>query len=145
MRGNHFLEMQSRASRNREDVARRKTPPDQPKTGTTACTLSYDLMILGNPTGGDVTIAVSRNAVIENIVIPYDSTQAEVKALIDAHAEFVADAVECTVTSAGDLPFSNMLIGLPSGSAMAIDPDNTLGRRAGGFFPTANLFVGGCQ
>lgn len=54
MRGNHFLEQQSRASTNRSDVHRRATPPDQPRSGGGSCA-DYDIFIVeGGPTAGTI-------------------------------------------------------------------------------------------
>lgn len=116
--------------------------------GSSACTTSYDLFILGDPSGGDITLPVTYNSVTESIVIPYNSSDTAIKTLIDAHSEFVAATVECTVTSTGPggvLPGNNMIIGLPSGATMTLSSTNTLVRRPGGFYPSASLRLCGCQ
>ena len=118
---------------NHRDIERRVTQQDRPgKSG--GCSKRYSLGVYNNPSGGSCTIDVTYNAVTEAIALPYDSTAAEIKALIDAHTEFVVDSVECETESASDWPHGIVLVTLP-GSATMVRVGETLTRRTGGYYP----------
>ncbi len=147
MRGNHFLETQSKASRNRADVHRRPTPPDQPRTRGD-CTPSYEIRHWHFPDGGSSEIEVTYNAVTESISLGYAATAAEVKTAIDAHTQMVLAGVTCSTSSvpAGTLRRSSVLVVMPSGGTIGPGDDSGLTPNAStGYVPVQTVVIcGGC-
>lgn len=94
-----------------------------------ACTRSYVIRLWWNPTAATMTLDVRYNSVTETISIGRTDDAAAVKTAIDAHSEFVAASVTCTVTGSGEIWQGNKLIELPSGASI-VDHAATMTRRS---------------
>jgi len=104
---------------NHRDIERRITPQDRGAAGNVnSCTRTYELRVLYSTTPATLTPSIRYNAVTEAIVLNGGDDAADIKAAIDAHSEFVAASVECTVEGAGTLLTGNMIVTLPSGATI---------------------------
>jgi len=127
---------------NHRDIERRQTPQDRPATGTTGCIRSYELRLLWNPTAATLTISVRYNSSTETINLTRTSTASDIKTAIDAHTEFVAAEVECTVEGSGELWRGNKVVTLPSGATITAHTA-TMTRRD--FSPPPEFYVNLCS
>ncbi len=150
MRGNHFLETQSKASRNRAEVHRRPTPADAPRVSR-ACVPSYELRHWYFPSSGSSEIEVTYNAVTETISLAYNATPSAVETAINAHTEMVSAGVECTASasvSGGNLWRSSVIVRMPTGATIGFGatPDGDLAPDAStDYEPHLTVVECGCQ
>lgn len=109
-----------------ERPVRQRWQQQQPNQG---CVRSYVARLWWNPSAATMTLQVRYNSVTENISIARTDDAAAVKAAIDAHSEFVAASVECTVTGSGEMWQGNKLIVLPAGASI-VGHSATMTRRS---------------
>jgi hypothetical protein len=110
-----------------------------------SCGQSYDFRFMGLPVGGWGKFNLQYNAVTETIQIDWDTTDAELKTLIDNHPEYLAASPPktCTIIASTGSPLNgNVIIQLPSGSTVTFH-SQALTRSAHGFDPIFEVWVVG--
>lgn len=110
MRGNHFLETQSRASHNRKDVTRRATPPDQPRSGGGTCANYHTVRCsFGAITGSfnwALILETDRSTIASGTFTIGTTTTADLQTALSG----VTDGPEVCPVYGGPLPSSAMTV-----------------------------------
>jgi hypothetical protein len=74
-----------------------------------------------SPASGGASFDLTYKDVTERITVQSDTNADELKALIDAHSQYVADGVESVIVdSTGDLDEGNIVMALPRGSSIRL-------------------------
>ena len=91
-------------------------------TGATQpCSGTYDFRMNFSPASGGASFDLTYKDVTERITVQFDTNADELKALIDAHSQYVADGVESVIVdSTGDLDEGNIVMALPRGSCIRL-------------------------
>lgn len=84
-----------------------------------SCTRQYNVKLWWAPDGGSASFALTYNAITETITINWDDSPTDLKAAVDAHAQFVAQGVACSAVGAGALRYHNCLLTLPDGASIS--------------------------
>jgi hypothetical protein len=106
------------------------------------CIETYEFKLMWNPTEATITLHVKYNEVTEDVEITRAMDAAAIQAALNTHSEFIAAGEFCSVSGAGYLYNSNMVVWLPAGATIEGFSAVMTTRE---YSPTAEFYVNICS